>query len=259
MVRMGKRQRQRIEQERKKRRQRVILCLAVFSTICAAVVAFKVIPYVSDVIALRQEQASLPDLSPFDTSWLDINPDYVGWLKIDDTVIDFPVVRGSDNDKYLTTTFKGEDNILGAIFMDYRCTGDDPHIIIYGHQANNKDKDKLMFGGLTDFREEQYLTDHPVILYMENDKLSEFEIFTARMSDVNDPAYQLEFSDPDSFGTFLERNGAPADAERIITLSTCVGADNDRRMIVQGTLKHTAPVRTEQGEDGKWKIIRPPE
>jgi len=118
---MGKRQRARIEQQRKKRRQRLILCLAVFATLCAVVFAFKVIPYVSDMIAFRREQASLPDLSPFDTHWLEINPDYVGWLKIDGTNIDFPIVRGNDNEKYLTTTFKGEENILGAVFMDYRC------------------------------------------------------------------------------------------------------------------------------------------
>ena len=252
---MGKRQRQRIEHERKKRRQGVILCLAVFSSICVALLAFKVIPFLSDEMALKREQAELLKLNPFSEEFLDINPDYVGWLKIDDTIIDFPVVRGSDNEKYLTTTFKGEENILGAIFMDYRCTEENQHIIIYGHQANDKDKNKLMFGGLTDFREEQYLTEHPVILFMENNLLSEYEIFSARLSDVNDPAYQLDFSEPDSFETFLEKIGSPTDAIKILTLSTCVGADNDRRMIVQGVFKRTVPITVEHDENG-WKIIK---
>ena len=253
---MGKQQRARVEQQ-KKRRQRVVLCLAAVSTLCAAMIAFKVvIPRISDERAVRREQAELLKLNPFSEEFLAINPDYAGWLKIDNTAIDFPVVRGEDNEKYLTTTFKGEDNVLGAIFMDYRCTGDGPHIIIYGHQADDANKNKLMFSGLTDYVDEQFLAEHPVIIFMENNLLSEFEIFSARLTDVYDPAYRLDFSEPDSFPAFLERNGAPEDAEKIITLSTCVGADNDRRMIVQGSLRRTVQIAMEQGGDGNWKIVR---
>jgi sortase B len=225
-------------EQKKKRRQRVIICIAVISTLCAAVLAFKVIPYVSDVIALRREQASLPDISPFDAQWLEINPDYAGWIRIEGTSINFPVVRGADNEKYLHTTFRGEKNILGAIFMDYRCTGDDlPHIIIYGHQARTEGDNRLMFGELFDFLEEEHLAKHSVIQFMKNDRLSEFEIFSVRETDIHDPAYQLNFSAPGSFEAFLERNGAPAGTERIITLSTCIGSDTDKRVIVQGALR----------------------
>jgi len=254
---MGKRQRARIEQQRKKRRQRIILCLAIIATICAAVLAFKVIPYISDMRALQREIASLPDLSPFDTHWLEINSDYAGWLKIDDTNIDFPVVRGNDNEKYLTTTFRGEENILGAVFMDYRCIGEKPHIIIYGHQARDEQDNRLLFGSLHEFLNEKFLTEHPTIMFMENDSLYEFEIFSARQTDINDPAYYLDFSEPDSWVAFLARTGAPPGVEQIITLSTCIGSDNDRRMIVQGALRRVVPVTTEQNEDGGWRIVRP--
>jgi sortase B len=256
---MGKEQRAQVEQQRNKQRQRIILCLAVVATIIAAVLAFKVIPYVSDMIAFRREQASLPDISPFDAHWLDINPDYVGWLKIDGMDIHFPVVRGSDNEKYLTTTFTGEENILGAVFMDYRCTGENPHIIIYGHQVHDEQDNKLVFGSLHEFIDELFLAEHPTIMWMENDSLYEFEIFKARQTDIYDPAYLLDFSDPGSWAAFLDRNGAPAEAEQVITLSTCIGADNDRRMIVQGALKRVVQVTTEQNEDGGWKIVMPPE
>ena len=75
----------------------------------------------------------------------------------------------------------------------------------------------------------------------------------ARMTDINDPAYYLDFSKPDSYETFLKRNGAPPDAEQIITLSTCVGTGNDRRMIVQGALRCIVPVEAEYGENG-WDV-----
>jgi sortase B len=259
---VGKARRQAAERQWKKRRQKIAACFAVITVICAVAIVFiaydVVIPYVSDMTAFRREQAAMPDLSPFDAHWLEINPDYAGCIKIDGTHFDFPVVRGSDNEKYLTTTFGGEENILGAIFMDYRCAGEDvPHIIVYGHEAQDENKNKLMFGGLREYLNEQYLAEHPIIQFMKNDSLSEFEVFSARMSDINDPAYHLDFNDPDSFAAFLERIGAPPDTEQIITLSTCVGADNDRRMIVQGALKRIVPVKTEHSENG-WTIVKQP-
>jgi sortase B len=148
------------------------------------------------------------------------------------------VVRGNDNKKYLYTAFDGEENVLGAIFMDYRCVGEYvPHIIIYGHEVVDLNGNGLMFGGLRKFLDEQYLAEHPTIMLIENGKHSEFKIFSARLSDIYDPAYYLDFGAPGSYKAFAERNGAPSDAVQIITLSTCVGADNDRRMIVQGVLK----------------------
>jgi sortase B len=237
-------------------RQRIILIAAVITTLGAIACAFIVVPYISDMAAYRREQASMPDISPFDAQWLEINPDYVGWLNIRGTVIDFPVVRGTDNVKYLTTSFHGEDNILGAVFMDYRCMVEDmPHIIIYGHQARNEIGERLVFGDLHDFLDEQYLAERNEIIFMSNGNLYEFEIFSARATDIYDPAYKIYFNEQDSFQDFLERNGAPQ-TEQIFTLSTCIGSDNDRRMIVQGALKRVVPVRIESGDDG-WTIIRP--
>ena len=241
----------------KKRRQRVILCIAAISTVIAAVLAFRVIPHLLDLTTFRREQATLAKLSPFDAHLLEINPDYAGRLKVDGTDIDFLVVRGSDNVEYLNTTFYGEENVLGAVFMDYRCTEEMPHVIIYGHSASDENDNALKFGKLYDFLDEDFLAMHPTITFMENNSLSEFEIFSARVTDIHDHAYHLDFSAPGSFEAFLERNGAPVDAEQIITLSTCIGMDNDIRFIVQGAFKRTIPVTAEQSEDGVWRIERP--
>jgi hypothetical protein len=112
---------------------------------------------------------------------------------------------------------------------------------------------------LHEFLDEQFLAEHPTIMWMENDKLYEFEIFSARQTDIHDPAYRLDFNADNSWAAFLERNGAPSDAEQVITLSTCIGTDNDRRMIVQGALQRVVPVTTEQDENGGWSMVRPPE
>lgn len=229
--------------KKRQRRQKIIVFFAVITTICAVALVIKVSPYVSDLITIRREEVYL---NTYDEEMREINPDYIGVLKIDGTTIDYPVVRGNDNVKYLHTSFGGDENILGTIFMDYRCIGDYvPHIIIYGHEAAYLNGNKLMFGGLRYFLDEQYREEHPEIMFMENGNLSVFEIFSARLSNINDPAYYLDLGTPENFKAFVERNGAPSDATQIITLATCVGADNDRRMIIQGTLKRVLPVETD--------------
>ena len=88
---MGKARRQAAERQRKKRQQKIIVCFTTVTIICAVAIVYiaytVVIPYVSDMKAFHHEQASLSDLSPFDTHWLEINPDYAGWLKIQRTRI----------------------------------------------------------------------------------------------------------------------------------------------------------------------------
>jgi sortase B len=173
-------------------------------------------------------------ISLFDESMREINPDYICWIKIDGTAIDYPVVRAMDNEKYLNLSFFGEESQMGALFMDYRCTNDTPHVIIYGHNVRQGD----MFGGLRRFHDEHYRLAHPIITIMVNDRIIEYEIFSVRRTDIYDPAYFLDFSLHGSFGAFAERNGAPPDAAQIITLSTCISEGNDNeRLIVQGVLR----------------------
>jgi len=171
-------------------------------------------------------------LSALDLEMRQINPDFVCWIRIDGTNIDYPVVRGSDNEKYLDTSFGGDKNIAGAIFMDYRNIGDPiPHIIIYGHNLQQGG----MFTDLRRFLNNQFLEENNIITLTVNGHDVEFEIFSARLTDVDDPAYNLDLSTPRLFARFADRINAPLAATQIITLSTCTSGGNDNaRMIVQG-------------------------
>ena len=238
----------------------VIIVVTVVASFIAAITLGMVLRNRADVKSSRDERDSLleiakvsevnisrpksgvspsetPDtyLSAFAAEMREINPDYVFWISMADTPVDYPVVRGSDNEKYLNMSFSGERNMLGALFLDCRCERSGvPNIIIYGH--NSKEGD--MFGSLRQLLDGQYLGDHPTITLKYDDRVAEFEIFSARATDVYDPAYFLDFSEADSFAAFLERCGAPADAEQIVTLSTCVSGNNaDERVVVQGTLR----------------------
>jgi sortase B len=232
-----------------------VLCMTIIASIIIVLSTAVVLTQVFDRTASRKEYTALqeimefikidfdgmehrhiPYLSVLDVEMRQINPDYICWLKIEGTAVDYPVVRAIDNEKYLNLSFYGEENTYGTLFMDYRNKGDYvPHIIIYGHNTKTGD----VFGGLRNYLDEKYRAAHPVITIKVNDRMVEYEIFAARRTDINDPAYFLDFNTPGSFGSFLERIGAPAEAAQIITLSTCVSAgDDDERMIVQGAFKN---------------------
>ncbi len=84
----------------------------------------------------------------------EINPDYMGWINIENTPIDYPVVKGKDNEFYLTRDFNKKYLALGSIFMDYRNKGfEDKNVVIYGHHM----RDKSMFGSLKKFKDIEYL------------------------------------------------------------------------------------------------------
>ena len=191
------------------------------------------LPY-TDAPPVEQSEPTPQHISVFDTEMRNLNPDYICWIEIENTEIDYPVVRGEDNEKYLNLSFFNERNGLGALFMDYRCEGEYvPHIIIYGHNARSG----VLFGGLRKFLNAQYMEQHPVISLKINDRIVEYEIFSARTTNVADPAYDLDFAAPGSFSEFAERNGAPPEATQILTLSTCVSGNNkDERVLVQGAL-----------------------
>ena len=176
----------------------------------------------------------VPHVSDFDVAMREINPDYVAWLRIGGTSIDHPVVRALDNEKYLEISFFGEPNSHGTLFMDYRNVGDHvPHIIIYGHNTRTGDK----FGDLRNFLNAGFLMQNNIITLMVNDRIVEYEIFSARQTDVYDYAYFLDFDYPGSFHAFLERTGAPPYAAQILTLSTCISrGDDDERLVVQAAL-----------------------
>jgi len=184
-----------------------------------------------DITASADEQGTV-SWSELDAEMRSINPDFVCWIKIDGTNIDYPVVRGNDNEHYINTSFYGESNKAGALFMDYRIVSDSiPHLIIYGHNLIEGG----MFTDLRKFLDDRFLNDNNIITLTLNGTEVEFVIFSARLSDIEDPAYDLNIANPRHFARFADRVDAPLAATQILTLSTCSNeGDDDVRMIVQG-------------------------
>ena len=166
---------------------------------------------------------------PFEClAWM--NPDFVGWISISDTVVDYPVVQGRDNECYLSTTFNGSRNPAGAIFMDYRCARGfyEPICVLYGHNM----RDGSMFAELNNYIEPAFMAEHPDINIKtkEGDDLI-YRVFDAMYSDMRDTTPDVDVMEA------YAAEAAIGSASRFLILSTCTpGADKDERILVYSVL-----------------------
>lgn len=83
-----------------------------------------------------------------------INSDIIGWIKLNDTNINFPILQTTDNVKYLTTSAYGKPAAYGAIFLDYRNNKNlsDIYSLIYGHHMTGGN----MFGHIDKYKEKNF-------------------------------------------------------------------------------------------------------
>lgn len=174
----------------------------------------------------------------------DINPDVVGWITIDGTVIDYPVVQGTDNSYYLKHLFNGKWNSGGSIFMDCRVSGElsDRHMIVYGHHMKNG----TMFSSLSGYKKQVFYNEHPTALFIQENAIYQIEFFAGYVSAVDSDAWKVSFADDAEFEQWLykvqtksyfDSNIIPAVSDRIITLSTCSYEFENARFVLHGILK----------------------
>ncbi|XOK62527.1 class B sortase [Paenibacillus elgii] len=159
---------------------------------------------------------------------LDVNPDVVGWLRIGNTAIDYPVVQGEDNAYYLNRNYKGEEASAGSIFLDFRNDIGKAQLntVIYGHRM----KDGSMFGDLKKFLKEDFFRDTLTFQYDTLYHSYRAEIFSAYPATADLNYIQTGFGSEQEYATFLqslhERSLYKTDTvlgveDRILTLSTC--------------------------------------
>lgn len=183
---------------------------------------------------------------------LEENMDFIGWIKIDDTAINYPVVKAYDYDYYLTHDFYGKENKYGCIFVkdiaDIQTPG--TNFVVYGHNMKNG----AMFGSLKEYKNIKYYNKHPYVSFRMQDKSYIYDIVAAfetdaLMEDSEEYPY-YEFyeaktqTDFDEFYNFIKEKSfydTGIDAEygdRFITLSTCSSKGDDYRFIVVGKLRY---------------------
>ena len=94
------------------------------------------------------------------SGFISLNPDFIGWLHIDGTKIDYPVMmKPEDPDYYLHRDFSGKDSKSGTPYIGNGCTPDSDNVIIYGHNMKNV----TMFADLLKYADEKFYREHPAI------------------------------------------------------------------------------------------------
>ena len=181
-------------------------------------------------------------------SWLDRKyDDFYCWIRIENTVINYPVVQGGDNEYYLNHDIYGNKLSLGAIFADYRCGSPDKarNIVIYGHRA----KYSVMFNQLANYMDKSFFNANPYVYLYTPEKTYVYEVYTAYKSSMYSDFNQTEFySDESSLehmnsfysGADQKRDVTLKASDRILTLSTCTNTDQSERYVVQARLVSVA-------------------
>lgn len=171
------------------------------------------------------------------------NNDTIGWINVNNTNINYPIVQTNDNEYYLNHSYNKKVNNAGWIFLDYRNNNNftDKNNIIYGHSR----VDKTMFATLLDTLNYNWYSNkdnHIIRLSLEKENYL-YQIFsvykiptesyyiTTKFS--NDKEYQ-EFIDTIKKRSIYDFNTDINIKDNILTLSTCY--DDDNRTVVHAKL-----------------------
>lgn len=198
------------------------------------------------VVVGEEEKLELPDILNDYKTLYNKNKKLIGWLKIDDTIIDYPVMQTSNNEYYLTYNFNQEHDRNGSIFMDSKCMAfpRSQNLILYGHHM----KSGKMFGDLEKYAKESYYEKHSIIQFdtiYEKGVYQVMYVFRAKVLKENEIAFKYyQFIDAKSEGEFnsymeemaemsLYDTGVTAVyGDELLTLSTCDNSQTDGRFAV---------------------------
>lgn len=177
----------------------------------------------------------------------EINNDLVGWLKIENTNINYPVVKSKTKNYYLRKDFYKNYSSYGTPFLADNCEVNiSDNLVIYGHHMRNQ----KMFGCLENYKSQNFYKDNKIIKFytLKEDKTikNEYEIFSVFKTVVynkNEFKYYnyINFGNNEDFEEFIKKvkdlslydtEIIPKYGDEIMTLSTCEYSNKNGRLVV---------------------------
>ena len=175
------------------------------------------------------------------------NQDMVGWIRIPDTRINYPVMQTKDDmEYYLRRDFYGNEDVNGLPFLDARCDVEKPstNLLIYGHSMNSG----AMFAGLMDYKDYEFYQKHKIIYFDTVRERGEYEVvavFQSRVAYVDEVAFRyynfIQADTQEEFNSFISAveqlsyydTGVDVEyGDELLTLSTCDREITDGRLVV---------------------------
>ncbi len=193
----------------------------------------------------QEEDIELTVLEEYQTLY-NKNKKMVGWIKIEDTEIDYPVMQTVNNEYYMDHNFNQEYDRNGSLFLDKDCdiVHRNTNLIIYGHHM----KSGKMFGGLNKYSSQEYCKEHPNIQFdtiYERGTYEVMYVFRSRIYNEDEVVFKYyQFLDAASAQEFnsnmqemaalsLYDTGVTASyGDQLLTLSTCDYSEEDGRFVV---------------------------
>lgn len=190
-------------------------------------------------------EATEPQMLPEYAAVYEQNPDLVGWIKIEGTPIDYPVLHTPDRrDYYLKRNFFGESSDWGAIYIREQCDMFEPsdNITVYGHTM----RDGSMFAALHRYTEKEVWEQAPLIFF---DNLYEYHCYkifsvfitTASVGEGFTYHQMVDAENEDDFNEFIatckdlalfDTGETPVYGDKVICLSTCEYTQENGRLVV---------------------------
>lgn len=193
------------------------------------------------------EQMKKPEIMGKFAPLYEENKDFAGWLTIEGTKIDYPVMsRQGDNNYYLDKNFEQKQDKNGLLILDYRCDVNKAgqNLIIYGHNMRTG----VMFGTLKKYKDKEFCKEHPVIQFDSLYEECEYKVVAAMLSEVayaDEDVFRyydaIDMSSEQDFEAFrknIEDNALYVTDETIsygdscLILSTCDKYKEDGRFVV---------------------------
>lgn len=176
------------------------------------------------------------------------NSDFIGWISISGTQINYPVMQSKDNtDYYLNHSFEKEYSRFGVPYLDSDCIiGQSNNLIVYGHHM----KDGSMFADLVKYGESEFWLEHQFVEFNTVDAKGEYVVISAFAYDTNNEEFNYTHfadMDEDEFAEYIREvksrsiydSAVSAEfGDELLTLSTCeYSHDNGRFVVVAKRVK----------------------
>lgn len=191
------------------------------------------VPYISE-----QKKA---DITERMNNAMKCSSDMIGWIYIADSDIDYPVVKGRDNQYYLHHSPDGRNNDIGSIFLDYRCKSDlsDKQNILFGHNMADG-----MFGDIRSFKDKQAFDKHRYGWFFTEKCIYRVDFYALVIASAFDPIYDIP-TDNAIWQKYVKENSLfyneieLSENDRFIALSTCASDFENARALLTGKLVAT--------------------
>ena len=171
------------------------------------------------------------------------NGDTIGWIKVNNTNINYPFVQTKDNDYYLSHAFDKSNNNAGWVFLDYRNNSDfsDKNNIIYAHAR----RDNSMFGSLRNVLKKEWYSnkDNHIIKLSTETENTLWQLFSVYHIETESYYIKTNFESNEEFKEFVNKlksrsvyyfNAKVSEKDTILTLSTCY--NKKEKLVIHGKL-----------------------